>query len=743
MAGAGAIRAGRAYVEINADDSGFLAGLKRAEDQLKAFGEQTSEMGRQMMTASAVVLAPSAMATRVFAGFDDVMREVQAKSQGTVEQLQMLTEKAKQLGATTSWKAEEVAGGMVQLAQAGFKPEEIDAAIEGVMDLARATHTDIPTAAQIAGNALRSFEMDAKDMGKVCDLLTTTANGSATNLVDLGYALKFAAASGHIAGESLADVLRNLGGLANLGVRGSTAGTSLRAIQTHVLKSGLKQAGPREEFQDLTGEDVMDEEGNLRSVSEMVSMVRDALAERGAGSGEIMKALDSIFGLRGMTGAGSLMNADLDSLTKALENAEGVARRTAETMDKGIGGSMRMFSSAVEAVAIKIGESLAPEIQKLSEYLIENTQKVGDWISQNKETIVTVAETAAKIGAAGLALVGLGKTIEGIGATVGGFKTVMGGIALAAEAIGGAPVAAAIIAAGAAAGVAAVAMHDFADAEDIAKQHAEAAAQDNAALARLEELAEKNQLNNQEQLEAAKIVDQLNRKYQDLGLTYDAMTGKIGGLAGAQEKMNAAQLRTAILDQRAILKEKQDELTQYNLKHGAGAAREYTLEEIQDFDRRGVNMQTEGYGAGMSTVSDEKRGSNISRAVYNPSTGKYQIAEQMAGVLGIGDETAEKAAARLEKEILARNALNEEIKQQRENIAALEQLTGSKDAGYAALAAAQGAPITPAAAPNVAAANEAAQTQNALQAETNELLKENNKLQRDIRDGVNKESDTI
>ena len=51
MAGAGAIRAGRAVVEINADDSGFLTGLKRAEDQLKAFAQRTSEMGRQMMTA--------------------------------------------------------------------------------------------------------------------------------------------------------------------------------------------------------------------------------------------------------------------------------------------------------------------------------------------------------------------------------------------------------------------------------------------------------------------------------------------------------------------------------------------------------------------------------------------------------------------------------------------------------------------------------------------------------------------
>lgn len=726
MAGAGAIRAGRAYVEINADDSGFLAGLKRAEDQLKAFGERTSEMGRQMMTASAVVLAPSAMATRVFAGFDDQMRTVQAVTQGTTEDLAKLTETAKQLGANTSFKAEEVAGGMVELGRAGLKTNEILESIEGVMALAKATGTDVPTAAKIAANTLRSFGMDAAEMGSVCDSLAVTANGSATNLMELGDALKYAASSGHIAGESITDVLKNLGGLANMGIQGSMGGTSLRTIQARMSNESI-----REKFKELTGKDTMDAEGNLRNVIDLLADFREATADMG--SGERIGLMDELFGARGMTGAGALISADLESLNDALDNAQGKAVEIANTMEEGIGGAMRRFGSAVEAVAIKIGEALAPEIQKLSEYLIDNAQKVGDWVTQNKETIVTVAETALKIGAAGAALFALGETVGAVSAAVGGFSTVIGAIGTAAGVIASAPVAATIAAIGVAAAGAAVALHDFADAEDIAKQHEERAATDNANLERLQALADKTQLTNREMLEAARIAADLNSRYHDLGIEVDSTTGKITGLAGAQEKLNAAQLRTKIYDQQQVLKEKQKEYEDKYGKITLGGAKEYTQEELQELDKQGRQgrVTTENH---VSSLVLEQQGSNIERAAYNEQTGKFQVASQKSGLFKT--ENAEDARQRLQYQLDQAALAAKEIEDLKADIDSLKALQAPTPGTVAPS-------ITPAAAPNVAAANEAAQAQSALQAETNELLKENNKLQRDIRDGVNKESDTI
>ena len=725
MAGAGAIRAGRAVVEINADDSGFLTGLKRAEDQLKAFAQRTSEMGRQMMTASSVVLAPAGLATKTFAGFDDQMRAVEARALKGNASLGDLTEKAKELGSTMSFTAEEVAAGMVQLAQGGLNTDEIMNSIESVMNLARATGTDVPEAAGIAINTLKSFHLEAEDAGRVADTLATTANSSATNLHELGDALKYAATSGALAGESLESTLKMLGGLANVGLQGSLGGNALKTIQTRMSDDSI-----REKFKELTGKDTTDAEGNLRSVIDLLTDFREATANMG--SGERLGLMDEIFGTRGMIGAGVLMGAELDTLTEALNNAEGAAAAVAEKMDAGVGGALRRFASAVEGVAIKIGESLAPEIQKLSEYLIDNAGKIGDWISQNKDTIVTVTETAAKIGATGVALIGLSKTVKAVSVTVGGFKAVMGGIALAAEAIAGAPVAAAIIAVGAAAGAATLALHDFGDsAEEVAKQHEERAATDNANLERLQALADKTQLTNREMLEAVKIAASLNSRYHDLGIEVDTTTGKITGLAGAQEKLNAAQLRTKIYDQQAILREKKQEYEDKYKNVNLGADKEYTLEELQELDRQHANVTTENH---LNDVAMDAQGSNIRRAAYNEQTGKYQVASRN-NRFGFAEST-EKAQERLQHELDQAAIAAKEIADLQADIDALKALQPAVP-GTAA------PPITPAAAPSVAAANEAAQAQSALQAETNELLKENNKLQRDIRDGVNKESDTI
>ena len=320
-----------------------------------------------------------------------------------------------------SFTAEEVAAGMVQLAQGGLNTDEIMNSIESVMNLARATGTEVPEAAGIAINTLKSFHLEAEDAGRVADTLATTANSSATNLHELGDALKYAATSGALAGESLESTLTMLGGLANAGLQGSLGGTALRTIQTRMSDDSI-----REKFKELTGKDTMDAEGNLRSVIDLLTDFREATANMG--SGERLGLLDEIFGTRGMTGAGVLMGAELDTLTEALANAEGAAAAVAEKMDAGVGGAMRRFASAVEGVAIKIGESLAPEIQQLSEYLIDNAGKIGDWISQNKETIVTVTETAAKIGAAGAALFALGETVSAVSAAVGGFSTVIGAV---------------------------------------------------------------------------------------------------------------------------------------------------------------------------------------------------------------------------------------------------------------------------------------------------------------------------
>ena len=60
MAKASGIRAGRAYVELFADDSRLVRGLKAARRRLRTFGRAVRTLGLQMMGAAGAMAAPFA-----------------------------------------------------------------------------------------------------------------------------------------------------------------------------------------------------------------------------------------------------------------------------------------------------------------------------------------------------------------------------------------------------------------------------------------------------------------------------------------------------------------------------------------------------------------------------------------------------------------------------------------------------------------------------------------------------------
>ena len=222
------IRAGRAYVEVTAETSKLRANLNAAQSQLRDFGKACQGLGRDMMAFGGALSLPFILAERSFAGFDDKMRLVQAVTFSTGEQFDQLTKTAQRLGRETSFTAQQVADAMIGLGRMGFNPSEIVSAIDSVLNLSRATGTDLAESADIAANSLRIFGLEAGKMSQVSDVLTATANGSAQTLTDLFEGLKMAAPQAASCGESIEETCAALGVMANMGIKGSLAGTALR-----------------------------------------------------------------------------------------------------------------------------------------------------------------------------------------------------------------------------------------------------------------------------------------------------------------------------------------------------------------------------------------------------------------------------------------------------------------------------------------------------------------------------------
>jgi len=417
MSAAGNVKAGKAYVEILLDQTKLERGLKAAQKKLKSFGSSLTSVGKSLLTTATLAAAPIAYATKTFASFDDQMRMVKAVSGATEEQFRRLTEVAEELGRTTSFTARQVAEGMTALGRMGFNPKEIENAIPAVLDLARATGTDLGQAAETAANNMRVFGLDSSKMAQVADILTATANGSAQTLTDLAEGLKMAGPQAAAAGDSITNVSAALGVLANMGIKGSLAGTALRKAYSQFAKTKV-QAKLKE-----IGIATTDANGNLRAMPEIMADIAKHM--NSLPTAKRLAFAEEIFDLRGSL-AGLQLGGNIDQLDefiKRLQAVDGTAARTAKDMDSGIGGAFRILMSALEGCQIALGkivaEALAPYVKKMTATL----GKVAQWIAAHKKIVVIVLKVIAGIAAAGAALIALGLAFKAMAFIVGTLST--------------------------------------------------------------------------------------------------------------------------------------------------------------------------------------------------------------------------------------------------------------------------------------------------------------------------------
>ena len=340
------------------------------------------------------------------------MRLTGAVTGATGTQFENLSEQAKKLGRETSFTAAQVASGMASLGRMGFNPEQIQASIKPMMNLARATGTDLATAAQIAANNLSIFKMSAEQSSDVADILTVTANSSAQTLTELGEALKTAAPHAARAGANLQDTAAMLGVLANMGIRGSLAGTALG-------KSFKRLADPAViDYLHTCGVEVKNlATGEMRNMKDI--LVDIAKYMKTLNGMDKINFAETVFDARGSLGGGTLsVNTDqIDILIKKLSDSRGAAQATADQMDSGLGGAMRRLASAAEGINIALGEiiatSFSPVIESASSFLLA----IRNLIGSQKEL---VSGTMGVIGA----FVGFGIAVKAISMLASGIKMI-------------------------------------------------------------------------------------------------------------------------------------------------------------------------------------------------------------------------------------------------------------------------------------------------------------------------------
>tara|TARA_Y100000310_G_scaffold99617_1_gene97486 strand:+ start:84 stop:2732 length:2649 start_codon:yes stop_codon:yes gene_type:complete len=426
----GDIKAGRAYVELYVKNSAFYRGLRNAQNRLRKFGADMQSIGRNLMVISAAMLLPLGMAVKTFASFDDEMRKVGARSRGTADELLRLRNIAKDLGATTSFTAGQVAALQATLAQKGFDRGNIAAMTGDVLNLARAAgeggEGDTTAAAHLVAGNLRAFNLEAEQATYLADLFSAAVNNSNFTMEGLTNALSSAAPIANRYGLSVKDTVNVLAQMTNVNIDAASAGTAMRNL---FLK--LSDEAGRSKFnkaiKEATGNTIefINASGDLKPMPQLLFEIGNAVG--GLGSAAQGQILSDLFGLRAVVAGGVLGEAgnqfrDLDTI---LSDVEGTAAMTAEEMDAGLGGMFRMIMSGVEGVKIALAEGLEGELAQIGAVAQQLLGGIRKLVEDNKEAVVTFAKWGIAIGIAGSALMAIGLTSAFVSVAIGGLLAVV------------------------------------------------------------------------------------------------------------------------------------------------------------------------------------------------------------------------------------------------------------------------------------------------------------------------------
>ncbi len=280
------------------------------------------------------------------ARFGQAMSTVRAVTAATADQFRRLTERARDLGARTRFAASQAADGMLYLARAGFRTDQVLASIGGTLQLAQAGALGLGRAADIASNILTGFRLEAKQTGRIVDVLALASNSANTSVEQMGEAMKFVAPVAAGLKVSVEEAAAAIGALSDAGLQGSLAGTGLRRVLSELESPSTKT---RDLLRDLG---ISTEEARISQVGLTGALRR--LAEAGVDTGLALE----IFGDRGGPAFEVLANSipKVVALTGALENAEGTAERMADTMDDNLNGALLRVASAFEAIILAAGE---------------------------------------------------------------------------------------------------------------------------------------------------------------------------------------------------------------------------------------------------------------------------------------------------------------------------------------------------------------------------------------------------
>ena len=405
----------REIIETESKLKTFKSQLKAIGNvKLRALGEQFKEIGKKMqnvgksMTQYVTVPIAAGMgaAVKTTMDFDSAMSQVAATMGKTTEQ--MLDEKvatdefegslrdlAIEMGSKTAFSATQAAEALNYMALAGYDAKTSAEMLPKVLNLAAAGNMDLATASDMVTDSQSALGLSIKQTDVLIDQMARTSSKSNTSVEQLGQAILTVGGTAKSMKGGTEELNAVLGVLADNGIKGAEGGTALRNILLSLGSPTSKARGTLEEL----GVSLYDVEGNMRDLRDVMPELAAALD--GLTDEQRTQAITAIFNKRDLKSVNALLATNTDrwnELSDSIQNSGGAAEQMAATQLDNLKGSLTILKSAIEGLAIRIGDVLTPYIKKLAEFITGLVDKFNQLSPTTQKIITIVGLIVAAIG---------------------------------------------------------------------------------------------------------------------------------------------------------------------------------------------------------------------------------------------------------------------------------------------------------------------------------------------------------
>lgn len=366
--------------------------LGRCDAELKKINAETKRLGEGssiINTVSAVKSAVTAMASKFLILFEAIKAIYRTVSGGITINMEFeqqmanlasvlgkaktevkdLEREALKLGETTMFTASQVAGLQINLAKLGFNETEILNSTRAILDFAAATGAALPEAAEVAGAALRAFNLDSTEMGRVVSAMAVSTNKSALDFEKLRTSVSIVFPVAKTFGFTIEDTITLLGKLSDAGFDASSAATATRNIL-------LNLANPAGKLARALGQPVR----NVEELAEALVKLKDRNID-------LAESLD----LTDKRSVGAFnqfvrMSDQLVDLKNEITDADEALKQMVDTRADTLQGSVTKLQSAWQGLMLSFQNSTGP-MKTVVDWLTKVTSGITRLISSLPENI--------------------------------------------------------------------------------------------------------------------------------------------------------------------------------------------------------------------------------------------------------------------------------------------------------------------------------------------------------------------